>query len=89
MSTTVWKGHIAFGLVSFPVKLHAAARSQSINFHQLHQCDQARVKQVLYCQAEDRPVPRARRACLDAPSLSFIDKIKHFTADRLYSDLPV
>ena len=59
MSTTVWKGHIAFGLVSFPVKLHAAARSQSINFHQLHQCDQARVKQVLYCQAEDRPVSRA------------------------------
>ena len=60
MSTTVWKGHIAFGLVSFPVKLHAAARSQSINFHQLHQCDQARVKQVLYCQAEDRPVSRAQ-----------------------------
>jgi DNA end-binding protein Ku len=58
MSATVWKGHIAFGLVSFPVRLHAAARSQSISFHQLHQCDQARVKQVLYCQAEDRPVSR-------------------------------
>jgi DNA end-binding protein Ku len=59
MSATVWKGHIAFGLVSFPVKLHAAARSQSISFHQLHQCDHARIKQVLYCQAEDRPVSRA------------------------------
>ena len=27
MPTTVWKGHIAFGSVAFPVKLHAAARS--------------------------------------------------------------
>ncbi len=33
MPTTVWKGQIAFGLVSFPVKLHAAARSQSVSFH--------------------------------------------------------
>ena len=59
MSTTVWKGHIAFGMVSFPVKLQAAARSQSISFHQLHRYDHSRVKQVLYCQAEDRPVDRA------------------------------
>jgi DNA end-binding protein Ku len=59
MATTVWKGHIAFGMVSFPVKLQAAARSQSVRFHQLHRGDHSRVKQVLYCQAEDRPVPRA------------------------------
>jgi DNA end-binding protein Ku len=58
MPAVVWKGQIAFGLVSFPVKLHAAARHQNIRFHQLHQCDQARVKQVLYCQAEDRPLAR-------------------------------
>lgn len=59
MATTVWKGHIAFGMVSFPVKLSAAARSQTISFHQLHQCDHSRVKQVLYCQAEDQPVSRS------------------------------
>jgi DNA end-binding protein Ku len=58
MSTTVWKGHVTFGMVSFPVKLQAAARSQSIQFHQLHRHDHSRVKQVLYCQAEDRPVAR-------------------------------
>jgi non-homologous end joining protein Ku len=58
MSTTVWKGHVTFGMVSFPVKLQAAARSQSIQFHQLHRQDHSRVKQVLYCQAEDRPVAR-------------------------------
>jgi DNA end-binding protein Ku len=58
MASTVWKGHIAFGMVSFPVKLHAAARSQSVAFHLLHECDHSRVKQVLYCQAEDQPVSR-------------------------------
>jgi non-homologous end joining protein Ku len=35
-----------------------AARSQSVSFNQLHQCDHSRVKQVL-CQAEDRPVSRS------------------------------
>ena len=59
MATTIWKGHIAFGLVSFPVRLQAAARSQAVSFNQLHQCDHSRVKQVLYCQAEDKPVSRS------------------------------
>jgi len=58
MSTSVWKGHIAFGMVSFPAKLCAAARSQAVSFHQLHRGDLSRVKQVLYCQAEDQPVAR-------------------------------
>jgi DNA end-binding protein Ku len=59
MGNSVWKGHIAFGLVAFPVKLHAAARSQAVSFHQLHRCDHSRVNQVLYCQAEDQPVSRS------------------------------
>ena len=59
MPASVWKGHITFGMVSLPVKLHAAARSQSVRFHQLHRSDHARVKQVLYCRAEDRPISRA------------------------------
>ena len=58
MASTVWKGHIAFGLVSFPVKLYSAARSESLSFNQLHKSDHSRVKQVLYCQAEDKPIPR-------------------------------
>ena len=29
MANSIWKGYIAFGLVAFPVKLHAAARSQA------------------------------------------------------------
>jgi DNA end-binding protein Ku len=59
MASSVWKGQLAFGMVSFPVKLCAAARSDSISFNQLHKHDNSRIKQVIYCQAEDKPVPRS------------------------------
>src|SRR5436305_14057129 len=59
MASTIWKGQLAFGLVSFPVKLFTAARSESMSFNQLHKADNSRVKQVLYCQAEDKPIPRS------------------------------
>jgi DNA end-binding protein Ku len=39
--------------------LYSAARSESISFNQLHKHDGSRVKQVLYCQAEDKPIPRS------------------------------
>jgi DNA end-binding protein Ku len=59
MASTVWKGHLTFGLVSLPVRLYSAARAESVSFNQLHKHDNSRVKQVLYCQAEDKPVSRA------------------------------
>jgi DNA end-binding protein Ku len=59
MASTVWKGHLTFGLVSFPVKLFTAARSESISFNQLHKDDHSRIKQVIYCQAEDKPIARS------------------------------
>jgi DNA end-binding protein Ku len=36
MATTVWHGHLTFGLVSIPVRLFKAARSEKIRFHQLY-----------------------------------------------------
>jgi DNA end-binding protein Ku len=59
MASTVWKGHLTFGLVSFPVKLFTAARSESISFNQLHKDDHSRIKQVIYCQAEDKAIARS------------------------------
>jgi DNA end-binding protein Ku len=59
MASTVWKGHLTFGLVSLPVRLFSAARSESVSFNQLHRTDHSRVRQVLYCQAEDRPIERS------------------------------
>jgi hypothetical protein len=36
MATSVWRGHLTFGLVSIPVRLFKAARSEKVRFHQLH-----------------------------------------------------
>ena len=59
MASSVWKGHLTFGLVSFPVRLFSAARSETISFNLLHKADHSRIKQVIYCQAEDKAVPRS------------------------------
>ena len=59
MASSVWKGHITFGLVSFPVRLFSAARSETLSFNQLHKDDNSRIRQVTYCQAKDKPVPRS------------------------------
>jgi DNA end-binding protein Ku len=59
MASTIWKGHLTFGLVSLPVRLSAAARAETVGFNQLHKHDNSRIKQVIYCQAEDKPVPRS------------------------------
>ena len=59
MASSVWKGHLTFGLVSFPVRLFSAARGETISFNMLHKTDHSRIKQVIYCQAEDKPVPRS------------------------------
>lgn len=59
MASTIWKGYLTFGLLSLPVKLYSAARSETVSFNQLHKHDGSRVKQVLYCQAEDKPIPRS------------------------------
>src|SRR6266705_1899048 len=56
---SIWKGHLTFGLVSFPVRLFTAARGETISFNQLHKTDNSRVKQMIYCQAEDKPIPRS------------------------------
>ena len=58
MASTIWKGQLAFGLVSFPVKVFGAARSETISFNQLHKADNSRIKQVIFCQAEDKAIPR-------------------------------
>lgn len=59
MASTVWKGYLTFGLLSLPVKLYSAARSDTVSFNQLHKDDHSRVKQVLYCQVEDKPIQRS------------------------------
>ena len=59
MAASVWKGHLTFGLVTIPVRLFSAARSESISFNMLHKDDHSRIRQVTYCQLEDKPITRS------------------------------
>jgi DNA end-binding protein Ku len=59
MAASVWKGHLTFGLVSFPIRLFSAARSETISFNLLHKADHSRIKQMVFCQAEDKAIPRS------------------------------
>src|SRR5215510_8928473 len=59
MAASTWKGHLTFGLVSFPIRLFSAARSETISFNLLHKDDHSRIRQVTFCQAEDKPVSRS------------------------------
>ncbi len=58
MAASVWKGHLTFGLVSFPIRLFSAARAETVSFNLLHKEDHSRIRQVTFCQAEDKPVSR-------------------------------
>src|SRR5215469_5388757 len=51
-----WKGYISFGLVSVPISLSPAARSESISFNQLHNVCHSRLKHPLFCPTCNRDV---------------------------------
>jgi DNA end-binding protein Ku len=59
MATTVWKGHLTFGLISIPIRMYAAARGERISFNQLHKECHSRLKQPLFCPVCNRNVERA------------------------------
>jgi DNA end-binding protein Ku len=59
MASTVWKGYITFGLITIPVRLYAAARTERISFNQLHNVCGSRIKQQTYCPHCERVVERS------------------------------
>ena len=59
MASTVWKGYLTFGLISVPIRLFAAARSERISFNQIHEVCGSRIKQQIYCPVCERTVERS------------------------------
>lgn len=57
MSRPLWKGAIAFGMVSIPVKLYAATESKDVSFHLLHKSCHTRIKQQRSCEHHQEVVP--------------------------------
>ena len=58
MASTVWKGHLTFGLISIPIRMFSAARTERISFNQLHKVCHSRLKQPLFCPTCNRNVER-------------------------------
>ena len=59
MAASAWKGSISFGLLSIPIRLYPAARSERINLHQIHKKSHTRLRQPLYCPTCHRIVERS------------------------------
>jgi len=59
MASTIWKGYITFGLISIPVRLFAAARTERISFHQIHEPCHSRIRQQIFCPSCERTVERS------------------------------
>ncbi len=57
MAHAIWSGAINFGLVTIPVKLHTAVRTDDLSFNMLHGKDEGRVKYERVCSVDGKPVP--------------------------------
>lgn len=62
MASTIWKGHLSFGLVSLPLRLYAAARSERVELHQLHKTCRTRLRRPLFCPTCNRIVEQSEVA---------------------------
>ena len=58
MPSSIWSGYITFGLISIPVKLFSAARSEGVGFNMLHRECGSRLKQQYICPVHERPISR-------------------------------
>jgi DNA end-binding protein Ku len=45
----IWKGALAFGMVSIPVRLYSATEDRDVSFHQVHDVDAGRVRYQRKC----------------------------------------
>jgi DNA end-binding protein Ku len=57
MAHAIWSGAINFGLVTIPVKLFTAVRTDELSFNMLHAKDEGRIKYERICSVDSKPVP--------------------------------
>ncbi|GAC1299850.1 MAG: Ku protein [Vulcanimicrobiaceae bacterium] len=56
MAHAIWSGAINFGLVTIPVKLQTAIRTNDLRFNFLHKTDEGRITQVRRCSIDGEEV---------------------------------
>jgi DNA end-binding protein Ku len=65
----IWKGALAFGMVSIPVRLYSATEDRDVSFHQVHGEDAGRVRYHRVCEVCGKEVEYADLAKgFDLPS---------------------
>jgi DNA end-binding protein Ku len=52
----IWKGALAFGMVSIPVRLYTATEDRDVSFHQVHDEDAGRVRYHRVCEVCSKEV---------------------------------
>jgi DNA end-binding protein Ku len=57
MAHAIWSGAINFGLVTIPVKLFTAVKTDELSFNMLHKKDEGRIKYERVCSVDGKPVP--------------------------------
>ena len=57
MAHAIWSGAINFGLVTIPVKLFTAVKTDDLSFNLLHKTDEGRIKYDRVCSVDGKPVP--------------------------------
>lgn len=69
MAASVWRGRLAFGMVSIPVRLYKAARRERIRFHHVYRPEESSEMSPPVEEA-DEPEPSKRGAGFtNCPSL--------------------
>ncbi len=61
MATSVWKGYLTFGLISIPIRLFSAARTERISLNQLHNVCKTRIRMPLAVLPAMRATSTAQR----------------------------
>ncbi len=56
MAHAIWTGSINFGLVTIPVKLQTAIRTNDLKFNFLHKTDEGRIHNVRRCSIDGEEV---------------------------------
>jgi DNA end-binding protein Ku len=57
MAHAIWSGAINFGLVTIPVKLFTAVKTEELSFNLLHAKDEGRIKYERICSVDGKQVP--------------------------------
>ena len=57
MAHAIWSGAINFGLVTIPVKLFTAVKTDELSFNMLHAKDEGRIKYERVCSVDGKQVP--------------------------------